>query len=495
MRVPANLVSNLKLEKAAEEVTSVPLDRSPLLVVDACLAAAPNTVAEFARSNFVGGRRVFSENITMPRKTFGSRPITITGPVDRTLYTALVTSISSALGSESRDRDHWAAHEQMGLQPGVPDYVVKADVASFYEYVDHALLHDRLLMLTMKADASRAIVDWLGEAFDARIGLPQMQSSSDLLADAYIEPVSQSLALAGFESSRYADDFKVIAKDWGEAGLAIETIVEETRRLGLVLSTEKTAIWKSATLVKGEHARRATLDRYFSRARDALDFEMVEPAYSAEDESNDLPPSALYDSANRSILEEWLAGDDDVRAGLDPFISSALRTLRRASGRLSDDLLFNLVYRHPTRMEDVAKYILSRPDTEGKYNWKTIQRLRSLDLRSPWSRLWLLHLIGRLPRKARRIRSQVESFAWIRSQLSDPREVVRAEAAWTLAAHRELREEEARALLSGGSDLSRPAVVASLARQQESENTTLGTAIDKSTPLTAAAARWGAAVA
>lgn len=494
MRIPASLISELKLEKAAKEVTSIPLDRSPLMVTDACLADDPETVAEFARSSFRGGRRVFSETLTMPRRTFGSRPITITGPVDRALYTALVARVASALGPESRSRDRWVAHEELGLDPKAPEYAVKADVASFYEYVDHSILQERLVVLSMNVDASRAITDWLDEALEKRSGLPQMSSSSDLLADAYIEPVSQSLSLAGFESSRYADDFKVLAGDWAEAGLAIETIVEETRRLGLVLSTEKTAIWRSATLLKEEQSRHATLDRYFSAARASLEFDMIEPVYSADDEPDLLPPSSLYERANRAILRDWLEGDETDRSGREPFVSSALRTLRLAEERLSDELLFQLVYRHPTRMEDVVKYVLARPDSEQAKNWRTTEKLRGLDLRSPWSRLWLLHVIGRLPRKSKQTRLSNDALQWARSQLVDTREVIRAEAAWALAAHRSLETEEARMLLSGGSDLSRPAVLASLARQEQSDTTSLGAAIDKSTPLTACAVSWGAGV-
>lgn len=121
-------------------------------------------------------------------------------------------------------------------------YVVDADIKSFFDGIDHKILMSRireriadgrvlkLIEQTLKAGILEDQQLWEPEE-----GTPQGGVISPLLANIYLNGLDWELAEAGFEITRYADDFVVLCRSAEEAerALAITRQWMETNKLTL----------------------------------------------------------------------------------------------------------------------------------------------------------------------------------------------------------------------------------------------------------------------
>lgn len=105
----------------------------------------------------------------------------------------------------------------------------KADIASYYQYIDHERLVDEVVAQTGDDLAVGLAVELLSETSGRRFGLPQLSQVSDILADVYIGPMSRHLARAGFRAWSFADDFRVACRTYDEALRALEAVDEGAR--------------------------------------------------------------------------------------------------------------------------------------------------------------------------------------------------------------------------------------------------------------------------
>lgn len=129
------------------------------------------------------------------------------------------------------------------------EWVVDADIKSFFDTVDHQKLMDAvaeevadgsvLRLLRMFLEAGVLVGD---EEIASPEGTPQGGPLSPLLANIYLHPLDQELAAAGYRFVRYADDFVVLAGTRGEAEEALVVIRRVLARLGLRLNEHKTQI-------------------------------------------------------------------------------------------------------------------------------------------------------------------------------------------------------------------------------------------------------------
>ena len=99
--------------------------------------------------NFEAGHTIPSETLTMPRKWFGPRPVTIFPVTANAMYAALVGELRTDLPPESRSSENWLGHQSFGgtQSENDADYLVEFDIASCYEYIDHATLQAELLRI------------------------------------------------------------------------------------------------------------------------------------------------------------------------------------------------------------------------------------------------------------------------------------------------------------------------------------------------------------
>lgn len=132
------------------------------------------------------------------------------------------------------------------------EWVVDADLQSFFDTVDH----EQLLNVLNEEVADSSVLKLIrriltagvqqpatAEVEPTELGTPQGGPLSPLLANVYLHAFDVQLVAAGYGLVRYADDFVIFAKSDGEAAAALElarAILEG--QLGLRLHPEKTQV-------------------------------------------------------------------------------------------------------------------------------------------------------------------------------------------------------------------------------------------------------------
>lgn len=493
MQVDEDTLKKLDLAGAAKDVTTGRLDRFPALIMDTCLGGSDSPLAAAVVARFSAGSPVPVETLTMPKRGFSPRPVTIMDPAARTLYIALVAKLAEIVPS-TRLAEDWERHDKFGnVETGDPfsaEYLVQFDIASCYEYIDHGRLREELLLRTMDVRHVELCVNFLHAIYASRRGLPQLSRSSDVLADTYLQVVERALLRENTYVSRFADDFKVETWSWEDATKVIEDAAEHARDLGLILASEKTHIWKASTLTARQEADDEFLRKYFTEATTALTtIDFLFGGYGAD--VVEVPPGeeATVQEALRRIFEDWYKGQTSIDTTAHAhFLPAALGILPPAAERLPDAWLTELVFRQPMRLEGVCNYLLARPDTQA--NWQTLEQLVAMKRQSPWAKIWLLH-VARL--QARVGNASWQSFdTWAKAQLEDRHEIVRAEAAWYLAvAANAITERELGSLYRDASSMTRPAVAASCGAAGLPERAGLVKALGQDGKLTTAGYAYG----
>jgi len=198
-----------------------------------------------------------SEIVCVPKFDGSTRPATDMPVTDQLLYQASVMSLVTQLypnlvtftGSEING--DYFEFEEYPLSQRRVRYVLIADAASFYEYVDHDRLAYELVGTTGDSDATESLIALLGATMNGSKGLPQGPAASASLSDIYISPVARSLSRAGYRFSRYTDDFRIVATDWTEARRAQVFLEEAMREIGLTIAPGKLTTPKIATYRAG----------------------------------------------------------------------------------------------------------------------------------------------------------------------------------------------------------------------------------------------------
>lgn len=132
-----------------------------------------------------------------------------------------------------------------------PDYwVVKADFQRFLDCVDLDMMaqavrdlfaHEPLLLdLHLKYLYNGRLRD--GVLLPRLMGLPRGGILTPFLANLYLRPLDETMSQRGFQYLRYADDIFVFARSRQEAEEAHRVLGEETTKLKLELSQDKTYI-------------------------------------------------------------------------------------------------------------------------------------------------------------------------------------------------------------------------------------------------------------
>ncbi|MFE6735981.1 reverse transcriptase domain-containing protein [Microbacterium sp. NPDC057650] len=494
MKLSADLLKRLDLSAAATQVTTEYLDRFPVLISDRCLADSTNKLVRLVASDFSSGTSVSTSTLSMPRKGFGPRPVTVLSARDRVLYEALVNHLRPSLAAESRAKDNWVAFKEFGLSqdPDAPKYVVSLDIASMYEYVDHQVLKRELLVQTLERPPVEALIDLLGEAFGFARAIPQMMSASDLLGDVYLGMLERDLLRYGYHLARYADDFRVLATSWGEAHRIIEHAAEAARSLGLVLSSEKTTVRLASTLLEEEAGLQDLVDKYFKEARaDLTVFDDLMDWYGEANQVEiDPEDSEAMQEAFRRVLHDWAA--PSTRSSIPTRLTSkAIRSLGAASERVGDDILRALIDADPLKLSSVISYFNSRA-TEADANLRSVKMLTEMERQSPWAKIWLLTAVDTWSDDDSADAKALTT--WASAQITDEHEVVRAEAAWVLARSRSLEERGLGELFGRATRTTRPGLAAALGRLGVPPSNALTRSIVGASPIHKEAYEWGQGV-
>lgn len=216
-------------------------------------------------------------------------------------------------------------------------YVALADIADFYPRIYHHRLENALSNATGRSQHVTAIMRLLsGWNGTETFGIPVGNAPSRLLAEITISDVDDALLANGINFIRFNDDYRIFAKNHGEAYRALAFLAEVLyRNHGLTLQPQKTHVLSAADF------RARYLSTPAEREVDSL-YEKFQELIRALDLSNpyeeidyfdlDEEQQALIDSLNLNELFQEEMVKTDIDFGIVKFV------LRRM-GQLGDDSL------------------------------------------------------------------------------------------------------------------------------------------------------------
>jgi len=191
------------------------------------------------------------------------RPLGIPTVRDRVVQTALlnvlepifdVTFHEHSYGFRKGRGCHHALERVEKLLNAGYTYVVDADLKGYFDTIpkDRLLgrvgerVSDRGILGLVEKFLEQGVMDGLKE-FTPEKGTPQGAVISPLLANLYLNPLDHRMAEAGFEMTRYADDFVILCRSREEADRALAKVKQWVEENGLVLHPTKTKVVDSRT--------------------------------------------------------------------------------------------------------------------------------------------------------------------------------------------------------------------------------------------------------
>ncbi len=432
----------------------------PPLWGDLPLQGEVPSVAEFVRASSSRPFDVEPEMVVLARKrSRGARPLSRLGLKERVLYRGLTNLVSDRTTIPSRTDDAYQQFESAPLAVDGVAYVLKTDVAAYYEYIDHDRLMDEVIAQTADDLAINAIVALLRESSGRAFGLPQMTEPSDQLAELYIEPMRRQLVRAGYRVSRFADDFRVSCLTYFEALSAWDEADESARSLGLVLSETKTrivGITKYSESVQGPSVDDINAPSSFS-AWDLFDLnDYIEdelrvwssPATGAEldevdhqelDFQSGEPPSEAAQALASTYLDELVTtrrGDDHHSSAEGQpesiaRLNRAMRILVSARNPVGLRLLPALLVYEPVATPYIAAYLRACAEDDRSEVTRTLGQISRSGITGPWQSLWMAFVAGDIERGTTRKASH--HINWLRELTSSRHPAVAAEATLALA--------------------------------------------------------------
>lgn len=420
------LIDRLHLAAAARaegESHSSLLPRGP---VDAVLRTHPETVASLLSAQLTQGLRVQRPEVILASKTRGRRPLAVLSAWERVLYRALVAVVAPLLPPVHRGNEEFESFKMAPLEHDRTNFVVMADIASCYQYIDHGLMKTELVNQTGDPHVAEALAKLLGSLMDHRFGLPQNRPTSDQLAETVLSLVDRRLKRRGFAMWRYSDDYRFSAEGRADAHRMLETLEHELGRIGLVVNEEKTSIRTA------EHYRRwaEAVAHRIAEAESEFDFDFADfievgSGYEEEDEEDaaaeqgangadrqapasdiisdgeDTAGPELPTGTAENLLEQWRRGlvEAGVRSRYGPdsavdrtIVAASLRVLGAANQPTGLEYCEEILNSDPSLTPQVSRYLTRLMAAHEDDVDRTLdQLLEASELYiSPWQSLWLM---------------------------------------------------------------------------------------------------------
>ncbi|MEQ0560852.1 RNA-directed DNA polymerase [Amycolatopsis sp. NEAU-NG30] len=485
MQIDPTLVDKAAIESALRAELSLRRRALPPDSVAIALTSREEEVAEWICDRLVGNFAPTSEEIVAVNKgRHGVRPIAVWDLSSRVLYRMLAERVQPALPALRRSRDDWLAFQRAPLRKD-GRYIVTSDIAACYQYIDHGLLRDELLVQTGEFDTVSTLVALLCEVSGKDYGLPQQSFASDVIAEPFLARLERALTRRGLEVDRYNDDFRFSCSGWSEVVRAIEVLEEESRRVGLTVNDLKTITWSRAKYEAQLDEADSLRDEISGEAELDLETE-YDSEIDAEDGDDRDSGEEFPDSVNRlaaeRVLERWARiagrrGEVSSRRRIEhrvtvELIPSALAALGELSGTSKEILNYciRLLKFERTVTPSVGTY-LTRVHDDGKVLESFDYLLRSKTYLNGWQTWWLQQPVARLSGFASGAgaRGRVK---WARDSYASGEyaSILRAETARTLARHRMIELDELLKLYERSSNIVRPVLAGAIALLKPSGN-------------------------
>ncbi|MGI8692893.1 MAG: RNA-directed DNA polymerase [Geodermatophilaceae bacterium] len=473
MRFERGLLAEEEVRAAVDAELDRPVRLLPPSSVNQALLLRRKEVAAWANDRLQGEFvPTPEETVAASKPGHGVRPVAVWDLPSRLAYSALTARLRPVLPAVGRGRTQWRAFQRAPLEhPG--KYVVASDIAACYQYIDHGLLTEELLVQTGEHAVVETVTALLRETGGRAYGLPQQSDASDVLAEAFLARLERALIRRGLLVARYSDDFRFSCATWSEATRAIEVLAEESRLLGLTANDMKTITWgrkkyedhlNEADQLRQEIADEAKIDLTQVDVH-PYDDTIVEQAPDQEDVD-------LLGSVR--LLERWASM---VRRG-------NVAASRRAEHRAVLELLpwaLGTLGAHPDSPADVlgvctkvlrfertltpavVAYLATRND-DAAVLMAFDRLLRARAYLNGWQTWWLQQPLARLDGFATGQGAKTR-LRWERNALTSAEHtpVLHAHAALSLARHGVIKEDELLPIYSRSSATVRPVLAAAVA--------------------------------
>jgi group II intron reverse transcriptase/maturase/CRISPR-associated endonuclease Cas1 len=272
--------------------------------------------------------------VFIPKDDGSFRSIGLSGMIDRVAQTSAASWLQEHLDATFHEASY-------GYRPGLgprraalrawklslsASHAVNADIEKFFDNVDHRILVGLLAGVGMDEAGANLIVSWLtaaprdrGQLLHTVKGLPQGSPVSPILANLYLHDFDITIARAGYQHVRYADDFIVFSKSEAEVKDAFILVQRYLgRERGLSLKAAKTHM-----VAMTEGFRFVGFD--FSGAGPALPASSTDRFRAEFGQRLDAPGRAFAEIV-RSV-NDAVRGWKSYYGGLAPLVDEALASL------------------------------------------------------------------------------------------------------------------------------------------------------------------------
>ncbi len=382
--------------------------------------------------------------VRVPKSGVSTRPAAVMSLEDKCVYHAIVSELTASIEATLPgdqvvfwpravpSKKRWNEFNQLPLTIQ-GDYVVRADIAGFYESISHDVLARRLTAATGKADHVDALIYFLGRLMKKRRGIPQGIATSDTLATAYLTPVDWAALRAGITYFRHGDDIRIVSDSYTAARNAIALLETELQDLELILNSAKSWPLRKGTYAKGlkdvndafkeweENLREITIESLLED--EDGDTDAIQEVFNELGLDDELLWDVFYhgtadlDDVAEALREHLTPQAVDVAAAMldeamdrapgkknafgdEAFhgrVITSLTVLKAADSPAGLEHCSELLRRFPDKTEAISSYLMALASDRPKRVTKIVAKaIKGVGYMTEWQKAWLLTVVSRV---------------------------------------------------------------------------------------------------
>lgn len=346
--------------------------------------------------------------IEVPKSDLTTRPAAIAELDDRIIYQSLVDSIAEIVepqietcvyshrltddyNSEQMYRDYDETYgaflnEQKKIcESGEYDFVVAADVASYYERI----YHHKLVQLLDGMGCDVRLRNTLGHLLrewnngDSH-GIPQGFWASDYLGNIYLHQVDRYMLMRRYKYVRYVDDIIVFCHSYNEGLVVLLELGKQLRQLGVGLNAAKTNIYNVRNyLLKVQTATERVKNVFDEMLKEIIVFN---PYFDEFDEEE---IDELKDSINTEAVHKVFGETIKVSQVDETILKACLKLLSATKDPHAIRYVLSNLSDYPHLSSYFGNYLCKCPFDDATKD-HILSYLQSQDIIYDWQTMWLI---------------------------------------------------------------------------------------------------------